>query len=443
MLSLLRSRSGPTALPLTGQSYWQRLGGANFDTPGATTSCQLPTHVDFAVIGGGFAGLSTALALAEVERDARILLLESQFLGFGASGRNTGLLGPLPAPLWLASADQNAEHLWGIQHLNRRVHALSRWLTEDVGDRRVAATRLRIASQGRLTATGLERVRRTMTRAGIEHDASRGHNGHLVVGVDGYTIDPYHTICRLADLARQRGIMLAEHTPVRGLGETPAGVEITMLDGRQLVAGRAIVCTNAYTSSLSLPQAPKGKPVFNFLLVTDPIMPIGSGTGPDEQQFVVELNRDYVFFRMHEGRIVYGGIERFRPYGRDDFAVPPDVLARLAKCLHRSFPDLRLPVSEVWRGAYHQTSTDLPQIRRTGARGRIVLNVGYGGTGVAMTMICGRLAAAQARDGRFVDRDDERLFDAMVATRNPLAALARFSAGVAADLIRYSGPANA
>ena len=51
------------------------------------------TTADVIVIGGGVAGLSTAMQLAR--RDARVILVERQRLGSGSTGRAAGLLGQL------------------------------------------------------------------------------------------------------------------------------------------------------------------------------------------------------------------------------------------------------------------------------------------------------------------------------------------------------------
>jgi glycine/D-amino acid oxidase-like deaminating enzyme len=51
-----------------------------------------PLEVDVAVVGGGYTGLWTALALREREPDARVALLEARRVGDGPSGRNGGFL---------------------------------------------------------------------------------------------------------------------------------------------------------------------------------------------------------------------------------------------------------------------------------------------------------------------------------------------------------------
>ena len=52
--------------------------------------------VDYAIIGAGFAGLAAARRLACHEPEARILLVDAQRVGEGASGRNSGFVIDLP-----------------------------------------------------------------------------------------------------------------------------------------------------------------------------------------------------------------------------------------------------------------------------------------------------------------------------------------------------------
>jgi glycine/D-amino acid oxidase-like deaminating enzyme len=47
-------------------------------------------EVDVAIVGGGFTGLSSAYHIKKAEPNLRVALLESEVIGFGASGRNVG-----------------------------------------------------------------------------------------------------------------------------------------------------------------------------------------------------------------------------------------------------------------------------------------------------------------------------------------------------------------
>jgi glycine/D-amino acid oxidase-like deaminating enzyme len=445
MMSLFKRPAEARSRPLAGLSTWQRHGGApgsgNEAGPAGGSAGDLPPKADFVVVGGGLAGLSTALAMATAEPMASIVVLESKFVGFGASGRNAGLLGPLPAPLWLASAASVPEHLWGLGHLNRRVHETARWLAAEAPGGCVEPRALRIEANGLLTEAGLARVAGLLDKARLAYRTAAGPRGRLAIDLDTHTVDPYRTVRALAALARRRGIAIHESTPVAAVEESAGGVEVCLADGRRLAARAAVVCTNAYSGVLDLAEAPKAKVVYNYMVATNPFVIDRLVRPGAEGRFVVELNTAYVYYRIHRQRVVYGGIERFTPSGESDFDVPSDVLAGLERLLDRSFPGVGLVPEEAWGGIYHQTATDLPILKRVGQRGAVVLNVGYGGTGVAMTLICGRIAAGLARGGRFADPDDGRLLAAIEATRFPVAGIARFVAGVAGDVVTRRRPA--
>src|SRR6266480_3704251 len=67
------------------RNYW--LTTATMTMPSADP---LPATADVAVIGAGFTGLSSALALAK--RGAKVVVLESETIGWGASSRNGGMV---------------------------------------------------------------------------------------------------------------------------------------------------------------------------------------------------------------------------------------------------------------------------------------------------------------------------------------------------------------
>src|SRR5579862_4793822 len=71
---------------ITEKNYW--LETVSESAQGATGS--LPDKADVAIVGGGFCGLSAARTLAQ--RGARVVLLEAEALGWGASSRNGGMV---------------------------------------------------------------------------------------------------------------------------------------------------------------------------------------------------------------------------------------------------------------------------------------------------------------------------------------------------------------
>ena len=142
MRTLLARSRRPRSSPAAGRSYWQRHGGAPVEAP--TAEDGVPKRADFVIVGGGLAGLMTAIRLVDAEPAADVVVLEAAFVGHGASGRNGGLMSPLAAPIWLASADHNREHAWAITTLNSRTRQAAEWLEAEVAGSEVARTVLRL-----------------------------------------------------------------------------------------------------------------------------------------------------------------------------------------------------------------------------------------------------------------------------------------------------------
>lgn len=83
--------------PGTSLSFWHDDAGIDWAPQKVLDQ---DVQVDVAVVGGGYTGLWTAYYLAKADSSLRIAVLESQFVGFGASGRNGGWCSAvLPATL--------------------------------------------------------------------------------------------------------------------------------------------------------------------------------------------------------------------------------------------------------------------------------------------------------------------------------------------------------
>src|SRR5579863_6102496 len=77
--------AGPAIMTFKQSNYWLDTAQIPIGTPG-----DLPEHLDVAVIGAGYTGLSAARTLAK--RGANVAVLESNTLGWGASSRNGGMV---------------------------------------------------------------------------------------------------------------------------------------------------------------------------------------------------------------------------------------------------------------------------------------------------------------------------------------------------------------
>ena len=415
-------------------SYWQQHAGAMAGLPPSDP----PGDADVVVIGGGLAGLATAIAILQRQPGIRVVVLEAQFVGFGASGRNGGLLSPLPAPVWLLTTKTNADHAWATHALNAKVHALGAWLDKTLPDSEVRTCKLQLQAMGRLTTSGVAKVAEALAHAGIGYglgpDPQRG--GKPTLELPTFTVHPYRLVRALAAHAMTLGARICEHTAVAAVEGVPGGALVRLAGGRQVRAGKLVICTNAYTGSIAVLSPPRAKVVRNYMIATEPldaetVQRLGGGG-----TFMVELNKSYVFYRLHQGRLVYGGIETFFRTPESDFEVPASIHKALERHLAKSIPwRANLPIAVEWGGAFHSTATDLPIIQRAADAGSIVFNIGYGGTGVALTNIFAAHAAAMALDLPLPD-EDARLGEIVRGTGVPIKGLLRLGAGVAWDVAK-------
>jgi len=370
---------------MTSGSYWQR------DARDRWVGLALPSAVDFAVIGGGFAGLATAIRLRERHPQASIALLEAERVGAGASGRNAGFLTPLPAPVWLLSP----EHAWGAARINAEVHGVARWIDALAIDCELARVQLRFSAPGRIAARALRELMRAVERAGVTLDA--------------YTLHPYELVAGLATHADRAGVMIREGARVRRIEGVRAGGSTIHVDGGRVHATKVIACTNAYSSAIDFGEP---RPA---ALVVHSAMGATAPHGADDARFTVEVNAVQAYHRTHAGRVIYGGLDTLHePSARDH--------AKLARHAGLTF-------EETWSGRFHATPNGLPIIRTSDANNALVWNIGYGGTGVALALACARLVACVASNGTWDTADDPRLLALMHATTIPvraaLGALAR------------------
>ncbi len=86
---LSQPRRGETSSPHAGKSFWL----ADYGAYNASASLRGAKTCDVLVVGGGIAGLSTAWHLAK-DSSTRVILIESEIIGFGASGRAAGWIMP-------------------------------------------------------------------------------------------------------------------------------------------------------------------------------------------------------------------------------------------------------------------------------------------------------------------------------------------------------------
>lgn len=396
-----------------GASYWQREAGWG-DRWAAT---EVPARVDVCVIGAGLAGLMTAIRLRERAPGLAIAVLESERVGFGASGRSAGFLSPLAAPVWMLGAERSSEQAWAAARINAEVHTVAAWIASHIPESELRPVTLRLEAAGRIGASGLAEMARAVERVGLVHELGM-RAGRLSLAMDAYTVHPYRLVRGLAERAVSRGVRIRERARVTGIDG-----ERVRFTGGELQARRIVVCTNAYTGGLEIERV-RALVVRSFMTATAPLEP----TLRRDDDFTVEVSAAQAYYRTHAGRVIFGGIDKVFPGTSGDFAVPDAVRADLARLLAARVPDAT--PGESWSGIFHATATGLPILRTSARNQAVVLNVGYGGTGVALALVCASLAASIV-----VGDPPERLLgvidDTRISARDAVRAIGRIAGRLA------------
>ncbi|WP_142663687.1 NAD(P)/FAD-dependent oxidoreductase [Paracoccus laeviglucosivorans] len=383
------------------QSLWQ-------DTaPPAPTPQPLAgdMQTDIAIIGGGYTGLSTARALAARGVDA--VVLEANRLGWGASGRNGGVVS---GKFRLGFAEMARR--WDIDTA-RRMHDIGVEATENIGtllnaygidaDYRASGS-LRCAHR----AQALESLR-------AECDWLRGTLGDDAVSIlspeemaaetgshdfcggmlnrHGGIVHPLKLHRGLVAGMRRDGIRIFDTSPVTAIERTDSGVRLHT-PGGTVNARQVVMATDAYASltPATRPVERRVVPFRSAMIATQPLTGTAGEALLAQGRSYTETRRMMRWFRKSGDRLLYGGRGAF---GKDD---SPAAFAALERAMFRQFPQLQgLAVTHRWSGLVAMTMDSLPHLGRLDDR--MVYAMGYNGTGVALSNWIGPHVAELALGG--------------------------------------------
>jgi glycine/D-amino acid oxidase-like deaminating enzyme len=366
-----------------------------------------PTEADVAIVGGGYTGLWTAYYLARRDPSLRIVVLERDFAGFGASGRNGGWLSNLLPLSWetIAAASSREDAVAWQRCANATVDEVLEVARDEGIDAR--------AEKGGYLCVATSEVQAARLRAEVERARGRGFGDDDLVWlardeargriaadrVFGGTwtphcaaVHPARLVRGLAEAVERHGATIHEGTPVTEIGphlaRTPAG------DVRAKVVVRAL---EGYTRTL------KGArrdllPLYSSMLATEPLPDdfwaevgwSGRETLGDDRRLIIYAQR------TADGRIAIGG--RGAPYRLGSRIDPAHELARgiherIRHSLVELFPQLvDARITHRWGGVLGVPRDWWPSVHHDPASG-LARAGGYAGDGVALTNLAGRTLA--------------------------------------------------
>jgi glycine/D-amino acid oxidase-like deaminating enzyme len=369
----------------------------------------LSGHVDFAIVGAGFAGLSAAACLAKLAPRKSVLVLESESIGNGASGRTGGVAldqtaaGPLPS---LGNV------LAGYRKILRA---------------------LKIDAD--LTLPGVWELARTsaLKNSPISWDDS----GDLRAArkVPGGTLDPGKVVSGLARAAEKAGVQILENaevleitpgkTPPQNSDSSPVSLRVRLRSGRgthqrSITAEYVLVTTNAASLGFS-GLTSLAEPKLTLALATAPLTHAQlRAIGLASHRPFYTIDFPYLWGRLLENngvifgsglvplpssarspftsrRITHRTTLSFRDLLRFDVrkGITAQRLAWLESRVRNLHPALKhVRVTHRWGGPILLTKDFRPAFRYHPRSKRILILGGFSGHGVALAVYLGRHAAA-------------------------------------------------
>jgi glycine/D-amino acid oxidase-like deaminating enzyme len=359
---------------------------------------------DVAIVGAGFTGLWTAYHLARLDPALRIVVLEKEVAGHGASGRNGGWCSALFAASWSKVARaRGAEGARALQRaLVETVDAVGRFCADEgvAADYARGGTLVLARSEAQLA-----RLRAECSEAaewGVEmrwlsaSEATSRVAATRVLGAvwtpDCAAVHPARLVRGLAEVTEKRGVAIYEGTAA--LRIAPGSVETAA--GR-VRAPTVVRATEGFTPELEGRRRTLA-PIYSLMIATDPLPEsVWAEVGWRERETLADGRHLIIYAqRTADGRIAFGGRgapyhygSRVRPaYDRD-----PSVFAALRASLVDLLPAVRdAPISHRWGGPLGVARDWFPSVTFDRASG-LGSAGGYVGDGVACSALAGRTLA--------------------------------------------------
>lgn len=404
---MLETNIKSTDLKLTQSSYY----AASANEQPVYPKLQGDIEADVCVVGGGFAGLSAAIELAD--RGYSVVVLEANHIGFGASGRNGGqIIAGLACEqnvIENALGFEAAKQVWGmtlealdlvrerVKRFDIQCDLTDGFLGVSVGERK--GKKLRKWFDGMVQKYHYDSDATWIEPAYIKQwlDSPRYFNGYYDRR-SGH-LHPLNYCLGLAKGAASLGVRIFQHSPVNAMQQGQAlNKELVTLHAEtgNVKARFVVLAGNMYLPEVSPKLAPdlarRIMPVGTYIIGTEPIDPklaaklIPTNAAVCDSNFVLDYFRFSASSSSNEPRMIFGGRVSYSAM------TPHNLTASMQARMAAAFPQLKdTKIEYTWGGFVDITMNRAPDF------GRIASNVyylqGFSGHGVALTGLAGKLVA--------------------------------------------------
>jgi len=353
--------------------------------------------VDICIVGGGFSGIASAIELAE--RGYKVVVLEANKIGWGASGRNGGqLIRGIGHDL---EGFRKAIGQEGIDAINGMGNEANQIVIDRINKYKIDCD---------LTMGYCDLATRSKHIKSLEQDCLALNNSDYpykvrmldqnelrqqVVGSNNFIggmedmgsghLHPLNLCTGEAKVATDLGVQIFEDSAVVQMLQ---GDTVTLkTDKGQVLAKKVILAGNAYLGDLAPKISSKVLPAGSYIIATEPLSSEIYQSLLPGNHAVCDLKIDLDYFRLSaDKRLLFGGMCNYS--GRD----PKDIKAALYPKMLKVFPQLQgVNIDFQWGGMIGIGANRLPQIGRLAAN--VYFTQAYSGHGVNVTHMAARLLA--------------------------------------------------
>lgn len=386
-------------MPLQEQNYWL----TTTEFPTTDPSGSILETIDVAVIGAGFTGLSAARTLAR--RGARVAVLESETIGWGASSRNGGMV--------LSGMKLGVNKLISMygRELTKRMYAASLASMDCVeqivregkidcdfsrcGHLEVACKQKHFDDYQRQVEV-IEVEFNHKMRVVQKHELSSEIGSTIYYGgmVDEVSAgcNPARYVAGLARSAMNAGAQIFEHARVqrveRESRQGEMGWKITTSRG-PIWAHDVFVGTSGYTGSSTPVLQRKIIPIGSFIITTETLpKTLASELSPRNRMIYDSKNYLHYYRLTTDQRMLFGGRAAFFPENAQTIRRSAEILRQGMTGVYPQLRDAR--IEYVWGGTLDFTFDIMPH---AGQIDGMYYAIGYAGHGVAMATYQGQKIA--------------------------------------------------
>ena len=353
----------------------------------------LPETADVAVIGAGFCGLSAARALAK--RGVRVVVLEAETFGWGASCRNGGMVltgMKLPVPTLIGRYGRDAVQRMYAASLES-IDLVERIVKEE-------AIECSFSRCGHLEVACKKAHFDAYAAAAEEIKREFNHEYHIVpkselcaeIGSDIYyggmvdetsvSVNPAQYVDGLAAAAHRAGACLYEHARVSSVKQqSSAGNKRFVLETARgtLTAKEVLLATGAYTTGATPALQKKLIPIGSYIIATEKLpAELAQELSPRNRMIYDSKNFLYYYRLTPDNRMLFGGRAAFFPETESTVRESAELLR---KGMIKVYPQLtNTKVEFVWGGTLDFAFDVMPH---SGKLDDMHFALGFAGHGVA------------------------------------------------------------